>query len=158
MDKYLTVCLTTAVENSGCRLRLNSLDNLEISCQSKVWSHLFKNQYKVWNFRNWRHFLCPHDQERMEVYLHKTLQNNSELMQFIKIITGNHVGFLKELFCLFHYSSSFQISKLFLKCPLYINCFLWSLPEAWKGKAGSIPSSILVHLKRYKLKCIQQYV
>lgn len=24
------------------------------------------------------------------------------------------MGFLKELFCLFHYSSNFQISKLFL--------------------------------------------
>lgn len=29
MDKYLTLCLTTMVKNSGCRLRLNSLDNLE---------------------------------------------------------------------------------------------------------------------------------
>lgn len=29
MDKYLTLCLTTTVKNSGCRLRLNSLDNLK---------------------------------------------------------------------------------------------------------------------------------
>lgn len=32
----------------------------------------------------------------MEVYLHKALQNNSEFMKFIKIISSNQVDFFKR--------------------------------------------------------------
>ena len=70
-------------------------------------------------------FLVILDTGKEEIHFHKALQNNLELMQLILIISGIQFFFSRELLFLFHcHSSSFQVSKIFCKCPVYINYLL----------------------------------